>query len=193
MSLSAVIGLELSPEWATICETEGVNMEENEGKQGLKINDRRRFDASGNEIDNSEPSATRETPKSDKPRVTLEAVRAAASAEAQPQQASAERPRPAAVPEPESEEDDVDEMVGPEGEGMSFHSFIMSLAHQALMLLGEIPGPDGKTFPPDKDAARQTIDILSMLEHKTRGNLNAEEKHFLEEILHELRLRFVRG
>jgi hypothetical protein len=186
-------------------------MEDSEGKQGFKISDRRRFDSSGNEIDSAE-SQPAAKPAPEKPRPAAAQPNSAQHMSAQDsgaQHASARHPedgRGAAKPSPDpvrSVPGDMGSMGDGEAEamhgadepeeGISFHSFIMSLAHQALMLLGEIPGPDGRPFPSDKVAAQQTIDILSMLEHKTRGNLNPEEKHFLEEILHELRLRFVRG
>jgi hypothetical protein len=45
--------------------------------------------------------------------------------------------------------------------------------------------------PPNLDAARHVIDLLAMLEEKTRGNLTAAERQFLEQVLYELRMRFV--
>ena len=76
---------------------------------------------------------------------------------------------------------------------MTFGSFIMSLATQALMQLGEMKPPPGMPMEKDVDAARQTIDILNLLETKTRGNLDAAEKQLMEKILTTLRMSFVRA
>ncbi len=77
-------------------------------------------------------------------------------------------------------------------EEIGFSSFIMSFATQALMQLGQVPPPEGMSLPIDRDAAQQTIDIISMLEKKTKGNLDAEEERFLSEVLHNLRLCYVK-
>jgi hypothetical protein len=78
-----------------------------------------------------------------------------------------------------------------EEEPVAFNSFIMSLATQALVQMGEMPPPRGMEIPIDIDAARQTIDILAMLQRRTRGNLSPEEVKFLEEVLHSLRVSFI--
>ena len=49
----------------------------------------------------------------------------------------------------------------------------------------------GETKPPNLEAASQMIDILAMLEAKTRGNLTAQERSLLEQVLYDLRMRFV--
>ena len=60
------------------------------------------------------------------------------------------------------------------------------------MHFGDLPDPlTNETRPPDLEAASQLIDILAMLEEKTRGNLTAEERQLLEQIVYELRMRFV--
>ena len=45
--------------------------------------------------------------------------------------------------------------------------------------------------PPNLEAASQMIDILAMLEVKTRGNLTAQERSLLEQVLYDLRMRYV--
>jgi Domain of unknown function (DUF1844) len=76
--------------------------------------------------------------------------------------------------------------------GISFPAFVVSLMHTAAVHLGDAADPSsGNTATPDLDAARQVIDILGMIEEKTRGNLTAEERQLLEQGLYELRLRFV--
>lgn len=73
----------------------------------------------------------------------------------------------------------------------TFSTLLMSLSTQALMCLGEIPEVAGE--PPRRDlvAARSVIDLIAVLETKTRGNLDAGEAALLERILYDLRMRFV--
>lgn len=71
--------------------------------------------------------------------------------------------------------------------GVSFSSFVYSLYVSALFHLGE--GPEEST--PDRQLAKQTIDLLGILEQKTEGNLDAEEARHLHALLHDLRLRFL--
>ena len=77
-------------------------------------------------------------------------------------------------------------------EGISFAAFVLSLANTAAVHFGDIPDPvSGERSEANLAAAQQMIDILALLEIKTRGNLTAEERQLLEQILYELRLRFV--
>ncbi len=78
-----------------------------------------------------------------------------------------------------------------EKEPVAFTSFIMSLATQVLVQLGEMPAPSGMEIPVDRESARQTIDILAMLQRRTKGNLSQEESRFLEEVLHSLRISYL--
>ena len=75
---------------------------------------------------------------------------------------------------------------------INFPAFVLSLAHTAAVHFGDIPDPmTGETARPNVEAAKQMIDILSLLELKTRGNLSAEERQLLEQLLYELRLRYL--
>jgi Domain of unknown function (DUF1844) len=77
---------------------------------------------------------------------------------------------------------------------LDFTSFVISLATTAAIHLGDVPDPATGTTPePNLDGAEQMIDILTLLEEKTRGNLTAEERQVLEQVLFELRLRFVQA
>ena len=77
-------------------------------------------------------------------------------------------------------------------DGISFAAFVLSLAHTAAVHFGDIPDPvSGEQSEANLPAAQQMIDILALIEAKTRGNLTAEERQLLEQILYELRLRFV--
>jgi len=71
---------------------------------------------------------------------------------------------------------------------MSFDIFVLSLNASALLHLGDAQQPGTADLP----LARQTIDILAMLEEKTRGNLSGEEERLLHQILFDLRMRYAR-
>ena len=74
---------------------------------------------------------------------------------------------------------------------VTFSAFVMSLATTAAVHFGDIPDPVGGNREQNLVAAGQMIDILSMLQEKTRGNLDSEETQLVEELLYELRLRFI--
>ncbi|HUE85346.1 MAG TPA: DUF1844 domain-containing protein [Vicinamibacterales bacterium] len=75
---------------------------------------------------------------------------------------------------------------------VSFIAFLFSLASNAAVHFGDLPDPmTNETRPPDLEAASQLIEIIAMLEEKTRGNLTAEERQLLDQVLFELRMRFV--
>ena len=75
---------------------------------------------------------------------------------------------------------------------LDFTSFVISLATTAAIHFGDMADPlTGQKPEPNLDGAGQMIDILSLLEEKTRGNLTAEERQVLDQVLYELRLRFV--
>ena len=75
---------------------------------------------------------------------------------------------------------------------LSFTGFILSLATTAAVHFGDLPDPaTGQAPAQNLDGAAQMIEILSLLEQKTRGNLTAEERQVLEQVLYELRMRFV--
>jgi len=73
-----------------------------------------------------------------------------------------------------------------------FLELVLSAAAGALQAFGlGIPDEDGKKEKPNLGLARYSIDMLELLELKTKGNLEAEEERFLQEMLHQLRLRYV--
>ncbi|MEW5984208.1 MAG: DUF1844 domain-containing protein [Acidobacteriota bacterium] len=75
---------------------------------------------------------------------------------------------------------------------VSFSGFVLSLVTTAAVHFGDYPDPvSGKTNAPNLEAASQMIEILAMLEQKTRGNLTAQERSLLEQVLYELRMRYV--
>ncbi len=138
-------------------------MEEETKGKGFVIKDRRHFDESG-DLRDEEAAKTEER-----------------KAEVSGEQAGSP-PEGAAV-------SDAGETPLPE---VNFASFIFSLSTTAMYHFGDFPDPVTKESKKNLAAAKQTIDLLSILKAKTEGNLTADEKQLLEGILYELRLRFVK-
>lgn len=141
--------------------------EETSGKKTINVVDRRRFDSSGEERTESQHTESQH-------------------AESQGTKESKGTKDQAAQTQPGFTMESA-----PDKEEVAFGSFIMSLATQVLMQMGEMPAPKGMEIPVDLEAARQTIDIIAMLQRRTRGNVSAEEARFLEELLHSLRSSYV--
>ena len=99
-----------------------------------------------------------------------------------------ENPSQAAAPETDPDTDQGGQAHGSARE-IDFSSFLISLATTAMVHLGE--GPVDSGAPEDLDAAGQMIDILGMLEKKTKGNLSPEESRLVHDILYELRMKFL--
>ena len=76
-------------------------------------------------------------------------------------------------------------------QGLSFTAFVLSLASTAAIHFGDLPDLSGERLEPNLVGASQMIEILTLLDQKTRGNLTAEERQVLEDVLYELRMRFV--
>jgi hypothetical protein len=76
---------------------------------------------------------------------------------------------------------------------VNFNSLIFSLSSSVLLHLGEIADPQSGEKKKDIALAKHTIDTIAMLREKTQGNLTEEEKKFLETILADLRLRYVKA
>ncbi len=74
---------------------------------------------------------------------------------------------------------------------VTFSTFIFSLASSAMVHLGEVVDPHTNTKKVDLPMAKQTIDILGMLKEKTKGNLENEEERLLDNLLFELRMKYV--
>jgi hypothetical protein len=75
--------------------------------------------------------------------------------------------------------------------GVDFSTFVLSLSHSVLMHLGQAPHPETGSLEKTLPLARQTIDLLAMLEEKTKGNLSGDEERLLAQILFDLRIRYV--
>ncbi|MCC6221497.1 MAG: DUF1844 domain-containing protein [Deltaproteobacteria bacterium] len=74
---------------------------------------------------------------------------------------------------------------------VDFSSFVVSLATQAMVMLGELPNPETRVKSFNPEVARHTIDIISMLAEKTKNNLTVEEEKMVGEILASLRIAYV--
>jgi len=86
---------------------------------------------------------------------------------------------------------------GPGGKGASpqgvprFLDLVQSLQMGAMVGLGMLQGPDGKRPPVDLPAAKDAIDLLGILQEKTKGNLTKEEEEILREGLYHLRMGYM--
>ena len=135
--------------------------EEIEGK-GFVIKDRRRFTEEGEPKEETGPEEQAGEP------------------EASTQEEAEDRAK--------EEEKVTEEMPFPE---INFSTFVFSLNTSALLHLGEIPDPATGKQQEDLAMAKQTIDLIAMLQEKTRGNLAPDEENLVKHILYDLRLRYV--
>ncbi len=75
---------------------------------------------------------------------------------------------------------------------VNFLNFVLSLSTTVMFHFGDFPDPVTREVKKNISAAKQTIDILSMLKDKTKGNLDDQEKTLLDELLYELKMRYVK-
>jgi hypothetical protein len=79
-----------------------------------------------------------------------------------------------------------------EASSVSFANFVLWLGTMAAVQFGDVPDPStGEAAEPNLGAAREMIEILTMLQQKTKGNLDPMEAKLLDDLLYDLRLRFV--
>jgi len=89
------------------------------------------------------------------------------------------------------------EAAAKEGKGRSslgvprFLDLVQSLQMGAMVGLGMLQGPDGKRPPVDLPAAKDAIDLLGILQEKTKGNLTKDEEEVLREGLYHLRMGYM--
>jgi Domain of unknown function (DUF1844) len=137
--------------------------EDKDSSRGFRVTDRRRF------TEDSEAQ---------------EGTHASEEAEA-----AAPEPEPAS---PASSGPDPGPAIGTSpDEPVSFSTFILGLSTQALLHLGDIESPVSGQVERDLGAARHVIDILGILQAKTRNNLEQAEERLLEAVLYDLRMRYV--
>jgi hypothetical protein len=78
--------------------------------------------------------------------------------------------------------------------GLTFSGFILSLATTAAVHFGDIADPNtGERAEPNLAAAGQMIELIAMLQERTKGNLLEPEERLMDDLLYELRLRFVQA
>jgi hypothetical protein len=129
--------------------------------KGFAVKDRRRFTEAGEAKDKAQPDKKEESPH------------------------------------PRSREDAKPEATGPESSReaplpmITFSTFVFSLNTSALVHLGDYPDPATGKNEVDLPLAKQTIDLIALLEEKTRGNLTKDEESLIKHILYDLRLRYV--
>ncbi|MGB5746052.1 MAG: DUF1844 domain-containing protein [Desulfobacterales bacterium] len=142
-----------------------------EEKKDFEVKDRRIFSQDGQNTE----SADEETP--------------AAPKEEEPAASSTEETR-------ESEAAETSPTDGPDQSAplpeINFATFVVSLNASALLHLGAIEDPTTGKMDKNLPLAKQTIDILSMLEEKTAGNLSKDEEGLLKNILYDLRIIYVK-
>lgn len=80
-----------------------------------------------------------------------------------------------------------------EGFSMDFSTFVLSLNASALIHLGELPDPASKVRTVSLPTAKHTIEILEIIKEKTKGNLDGEEEKLLDDVLYNLRLKYIKG
>jgi len=86
-----------------------------------------------------------------------------------------------------------DERQEPPLPEINFTHLILSFSTSALIQLGEIQDPVTQQLAKNIPLAKQTIDLIGMLKEKTKGNLNSDEEKILENILYDLRMRYVKA
>ncbi len=79
----------------------------------------------------------------------------------------------------------------PSPDAIDFNTFVMSLASSVQIALGAVPHPVTNKTETNLSHAKQTIDILGLIEQKTTGNLNADESGLLKHLLYQLRMQYV--
>ena len=161
-------------------------------KSEIKVTDKRIFTAEGEireefrqDIKPGDPFASRPAA----PAATKAAEKAAAKPEAKP----AERRQTASPDPPRGDEERRNKSIADKAlnPGTAFADFVEPLIAQAYMSLGMLRNPYGQKPQVDVAAARQMIEILTMLREKTAGNLTPDEDDFLSTHLGELKLAFV--
>jgi DNA-nicking Smr family endonuclease len=138
-------------------------MEAEKKEKSFVIKDKRIFDESG-DVRKETETLTQETPLETK----------AEKAQQPPVEESQEPPTEEYLPE------------------MNFANFVLSLSTTAMYHFGDFPDPVSRKAEKNLIAAKQTIDILGLLQTKTEGNLDENEKSLLDGLLFELRMRYVK-
>ena len=98
---------------------------------------------------------------------------------------------PEPSPEVSAQEPQFQEGLDSPSPPVTFSSFVFSLGTSALMVMGESLDPQQPSIPVNLPQAKEIIDILSMLDAKTKGNLSSDEASVLGDMLYTLRMKYV--
>ena len=77
-------------------------------------------------------------------------------------------------------------------QGIDLIAILFTYVHTCLIYLGEVKDPEGQTAPDNLEGARQMIDILEVMQQKTKGNLTPQEDKYLDSALYDLRMRYMK-
>ena len=105
--------------------------------------------------------------------------------------ASSEQPAPPSAAAPEAHSSPTPGTETGSGVPVTFSSFVISLGSSSLMLMGEQLDPQQPAMPVNLPQAKEIIDLLSVLDTKTKGNLSPEEQTVLRDMLYALRMKYV--
>ena len=161
-------------------------MAEEEKERGFKVADRRRFSAEGEAKPEAEEVPAPEVKPGAKPAQAQQAQSEPESLEVPSAGEQAEASvayQKAASAQPGGQD------LGPQD--LTFASFVVGLSTEALALMGEMPHPATGERVQDLIGAQQLIDIIGILQEKTRGNLSQDEDTLLDAILFDLRMKYV--
>lgn len=145
---------------------------EEKDQEKVKVTDKRKFDTEGNRKPGSE-EPEQEEKMEEKQKPSGGSATGVGEGAANTEQASG----------------DISGQAEPEE--IDFISFIISLATHAMAGLGVIPDPGTQKVSQNLPVAKQMIDIISMLREKTKGNLEANEITTVDNILYDLRMKYV--
>lgn len=152
--------------------------EGNQDNKGFVVKDKRRFDEAGNRREPTEElsgnTSSESTENYSKPEVSK--VSSQQDNSNSQNTAGAQAQNKPAYPE-----------------SVDFATFIMSLASQALLQLGVVPPPPGVSVDVNPQASKYTIDIIGLIQEKTKGNLDENEEKLLKGMLHDLRMQYVKA
>jgi hypothetical protein len=145
-----------------------------EEKKSFVVKDRRRFSSETKETENDEIREKEDLKNAEFEKISDEAK----TEEQKPQETTISQ-----------EKSDKQETRLPQ---INFQTFVLSLNSSVLVQLGIIEDPVTGIKEKNLSLAKQTIDILGMLDEKTKGNLDKDEEMMLKNILYDLRMMYVR-
>jgi len=160
-------------------------MPEDKDDKGFKVIDRR-----GVESPPETPSPPPSPPLKEKPPSAATEGKAPENTGASSAATEGKFPGDAGVSPPKQSREGIGDATAKEGVPR-FLDLVQSLQMGAMVGLGMLQGPDGKRPPVDLPAAKDAIDLLGILQEKTKGNLTKEEEEILREGLYHLRMGYM--